>query len=533
MRGTRAGRWLGLLLVVCLSSCGQEDTPSSSTSPPKLDVAASPPEFEPLVAAAASACGTPNTGDASARRFSPREPGPHKLVFVAQGGFAHPLNSIIPNSLRPKNADEIELVACVEPEVSETISECHYSPHGFGTSLRDYERKRQVLRMRIVSPATGASTTETFKGKEPEGCASEVRSDETLPDRYGPAPSVEDIRAGVIDRYVRVPECDGARPFAACLQCWRDQDEASEGGCSSAATPIELSTKLPDTPLNRPVELNWDWITPRSMLLPRALSPLYFPEVEIRWSSSSEALSLTELEGLNTVASASEPGSYSVLAKGTLPGPDEDITLVQAEFTVVAVPPGVIESIMVPEYVRAKAPPHARVAVMLQSRPVSGTPNEQFQWTWLRKPDGEAPELQGPTTMGPQLWWTLNLAEPGTYQLQLEYDNGLGVLSEPMMTPEFIAGDKPLVTIDGGNRTVSGKGPQYLYATPSEQIGDVSYTWTIVSKPDQSGVVLGVQTNKTYFFELPVDALGTFVVQVQATDSGGTSDPVQVTVTAE
>jgi hypothetical protein len=454
-------------------------------------------------------------------------------VFVAKGGFAHPLNSIIPAALRPKNADEIELVACVEPEVSETLGECHYSPYGIGSSVRDFERNRQLLTMRIVSPATGASTTEWFRGKEPEGCPSEVRSDETLPDRYGPSPTADDIRAGVIDRYVRAPECGGTRPYSACLQCWRDEAEASEGGCSSSAKPLELSTKLPDTPLNRPIEMNWDWITPRTMVLPRALSPLYFSEVQISWSSSSEALALSELEGLKTVATASEPGSYTVLAKGTLPGPDEEIALVQAKFTVDAVAPGVIESIMVPEYVRAKAPPHARVAVMLKSRPVSGAPNEQFRWTWLRKPDGEEPELQGPTTMGPQLWWTLNVAEAGTYQLQLEYDNGLGVFSEPAMTPEFVAGDKPIVKIDDGDRMVSGKGPQYLHALVSEQIGDVSYTWTIVSKPDQSGVVLGVQSEKTYFYTLPVDALGTFVVQVTATDAGGTSDAAQATVIAQ
>jgi len=150
-----------------------------------------------------------------------------------------------------------------------------------------------------------------------------------------------------------------------------------------------------------------------------------------------------------------------------------------------------------------------------------------YAWEIISKPDGSSAVLNNPNTVNPS--FTPDIS--GNYTIQLIVTDALGFLSAPdtvtvdsvNTAPNADAGEDQAITII--NTAVQLDGTQSW-----DPDGDnISYLWTITSKPAGSGATLSDSSIATPTFV--ADVKGTYEVELVVTDFWGlTNDPVVVMV---
>jgi len=215
------------------------------------------------------------------------------MLFVAQEGSAHPLNNVVPEAWWPSSVAQVELVVCTEDVQSSNVETCEYSN---GTRVN---RVRQQISMHVVSVHSGAREPVTVMGSDPMWCP--IAIEHAIPDFVGSLPSPDQIRDSVVERLVPAPTCQGARPLAACLQCWPAGDAAPPRGCG---------TVLQHGPESRGLHSGQSTILTVDLSLD-PVDALFLPYVGVDWSGSENADLLDALTGQSVTFHARTPGSYN------------------------------------------------------------------------------------------------------------------------------------------------------------------------------------------------------------------------------
>lgn len=499
-----------LALVASIAGCSDEAGPPERS----LGLDPAPARFESWARSLQGVCEPAYAGDPLAPAFDPNEAGPHGLVFIAEDGSAHALNNTIPENWRPKSLSAVELVACVSDVETQSVEACEY----LGTSVT-VDRRQRFVDIRVIPVRSGGATVTTVHGGLAPDCPAYVSVTGKRSDVVGSLPSASDVRQLVVDRYVPVPECGGKRSFASCLQCWSDEAEAGSSGCGHSSNP-RRSTKLvrPGTP----TILTWESEVDGG--------PLYRDAVGIDWSHSPASALLDVLEGEVTTVTAPRAGTYEVVARAVLPARPDGQALDTHSYTIEALDPPSVELEMgdMPVIRVGVQQPTANFRAQVSARPQFGRPGEVFRFTWAEAPADSRAALPAIVDSQQAFWW-FNPDVSGEYRVQLEYSDGLG-FSEPVVSGPILALDAPLLSVDREEWTGAVGETVAIHATVMYSLGSLDVTWTLVKQPAASAAVLQASSFDAGFVP---DVVGTYVVEVVATDDGGTSNPVTVSITVQ
>jgi hypothetical protein len=150
-----------------------------------------------------------------------------------------------------------------------------------------------------------------------------------------------------------------------------------------------------------------------------------------------------------------------------------------------------------------------------------------YLWSLNTRPPSSTADLQGATTANP----TLTIDRPGTYVAQLVVRDGT-TDSAPDTVNVSTLNSRPLASA-GSNQTVHwGAIVQLDGSGSSDADGDaLGFTWAILSRPDGSTAQLSDVNALSPSFT--ADRPGVYVVQLVVNDGILTSDPANMTVTAE
>jgi hypothetical protein len=241
-------------------------------------------------------------GDPAAPTFDPRQDGPHFMLFLNEDGSVHPLNDIIPAAWRPKRAGDVQLVVCTGKVMPHILEQClsptHFGPH----------RVVPTLRATVVAVRSGALDKFSIAGSEPSRCPPVPLPD--APDLMGGFPTPDQVKIEIVDRYVPLPSCGGGRPYAACLRCYRDSEEASSYTfCGAHDSTVTLDAKQPVSV--RP----GDGVTLAWIGSPINDNSLYAATYDVDWQASPSALLLDTLDGSQVTATPQAPGVYNFVAE--------------------------------------------------------------------------------------------------------------------------------------------------------------------------------------------------------------------------
>jgi hypothetical protein len=151
-----------------------------------------------------------------------------------------------------------------------------------------------------------------------------------------------------------------------------------------------------------------------------------------------------------------------------------------------------------------------------------------YSWTIISKPDGSVADLSDPNDVRP----ALNIDEYGSYEIELVVNDG-----EVNSTPDKVVisthENLPPVADAGDGRTVSVYDAVCLDGTESYDPNgdDVSYNWSIISKPEGSDAELDNPISDQPCFT--ADKIGDYVVQLIVNDGELDSEPDTVTISSE
>ena len=475
-----------------------------------------PPAREPFVSLAralAPVCEPGYAGDPEARPFDPNQPAPHRMLFVAQDGTAHPLNNVIPEAWWPSSVAQVELVVCTEDVQSSNVETCEYSD---GTRVN---RVRQQLALHVVSVQSGAREVVTEIGSDPMSCPLAI--EHAIPDIMGSLPSPDQIRDGVVERMIPAPTCQGARPFASCLQCWPAGEAVPPGGCG---------TVLPGEPESRGLRSGQSTILSVD-LSSDPVDALFLPYVGVDWSGSENADLLDALAGQSVTFQARTPGVYNFLARLSLPATATGQVLGQRSFTVeVSDFPTIAFDFGVGQPI-TRIGLKGSFGIRVSGREPTLHSRERASFTWVERPAGS--RAAEPVVSDEQfLHWSFDPDVTGEYRAELVYDDGLGP-SPPLISDAIVAIDRPLVALDAHTRSGMVARSMTLSALPSYLIGEPKFAWTLALKPVDSVLPDAIGVTTTQYLNLTPDVPGTYLVEVVLSDDAGTSEPSQVTISVE
>ena len=153
--------------------------------------------------------------------------------------------------------------------------------------------------------------------------------------------------------------------------------------------------------------------------------------------------------------------------------------------------------------------------------------NLKFQWNLSYRPAGSMASLSNPSAIAP----TFLVDLPGTYVAQLTVTDSHNLTSNATVTirtqdlsPIAVAGDAKQVAVGNSVHLDAGRS--------SDPSGDaITFGWTILSKPGDSSTVITAPDSVTPWFV--VDAAGTYVVQLAATDTQGNASYSTQLITTE
>ncbi len=148
-----------------------------------------------------------------------------------------------------------------------------------------------------------------------------------------------------------------------------------------------------------------------------------------------------------------------------------------------------------------------------------------YRWSLLQAPPGSGAILSDPSAVQPEL----TIDQPGTYRIQLIVNDGQADSAPDMVV--ITTRNTPPVAVAGADRQVAVGDDVQLDGSASNDVdGDaLSYSWSIVSQPATSNAVLSDPA--AVMPVLPVDAAGTYVVQLIVNDGHANSAPDTVTIT--
>ena len=150
-----------------------------------------------------------------------------------------------------------------------------------------------------------------------------------------------------------------------------------------------------------------------------------------------------------------------------------------------------------------------------------------YEWTITSKPDGSFATLSDSTTPDP----TFDADILGTYMIQLVVVDSFGLVSEvdeAVVTSENV---KPVADA-GGNQVVLVGDTVFLDGSGSYDANgnDLSYSWSLVDKPEGSAAELSFTTAVDPVFVADVE--GIYAVSLVVNDGIVDSDPSNVTILA-
>ena len=518
-----------LLLVGLCLGCGSggarakptDSDPTGSDDPsasnvlrsPKLDLPAPPAASVGLAPEFAAVCRDGYAGDPTRPAFDPTRSGPHRLLFIAADGSADALNNIVPEEWRPQAAAEVELVGCVGAIEKRESEVCHF----LGTS-RTLARQRHSLSARIVSPRSGASQLSVTQGPEPASCPDSTSS---WDDRVGALPDPAQIASDIVDRFVTVPDCGRTRPFASCLQCWRDAQEAwPSSGCGGPV--IDGHEKLPPVRTGATVALTWKWET--------FTSALFQPGAGFDWSESPDAPSLSQTTGPETSFVPESARAYSFLAQARMPDTQAGQVAQTRTVAVEARDRPVVQDVLgLTSAGVARVGSQGRFHVTVSGRPQGGYFEESWRWTWLDRPNGST--VGDPSYERTSSFWSFVPDVLGTYRMQVEYNDGVG-FSEPAISEPITVIAGPQVSGLSDQQASVGV-PFRIEGHATFAVGYPAFHWRLTSVPDGSALTenyfASVDSNS---ISLVADVAGAYSFEVVVSDNTGQSEPVVFTVTA-
>jgi hypothetical protein len=482
-------------------------------SGPRLDLPPAPAASVDLAPAFASVCRDGFAGDATRSAFDPTHSGPHRLLFLATDGSADVLNNVVPAEWRPSAVEQVELVACVGTIQKLQSELCHF----VGTS-RTLARQRYSLDVRIVSPRSGLSQLSVTQGAEPPRCPASTSSWE---DEVGDLPDPAQIASDVIDRFVPVPDCGRSRPFASCLQCWRDAQEAwPSSGCG--APLVEAHEQLAPVRTGATVALEWKWEV--------FTSALFQPAAGIDWSRSSDAALLSQMAGAQTSFVPDTARAYSFLARARLPDTETGQMAQTRAYGVEARDRPVVQDVLgTADDALARLGAQSRFHVIVSGRPDLGYPGESWRWTWLEQPSGST--VGDPALELASSFWSFVPDALGSYRVQVEYNDGAG-FSEPAISEPITVISGPVVSGLVDQQASVGV-PLRIEGQAKHALGYPAFHWRLTSVPDGSALT------ENYFasmdsnsITLVADRAGVYRFEVVVSDNGGQSEPLVFSVTA-
>jgi hypothetical protein len=499
-----------LVLTGGLAACSADGQSDGALGLPQA-----PAAFDKMATALQRVCADGYSGNREARVFDPNLAGPHRLLFIAADGTAHALNNVIPDAWRPSSTAEVELVACTGELQEETVERCEY----VGTSQFTVARKLRSLGVRIVSVSSGGGAFALAYGFAPGACPPTL--DHQIADIVGAPPRADDVRERVVDTYVPVPTCGGQRPFASCLQCFRNAAEATSDGCGR--DPRTDDESLPKARTGTPVTVSW---REAPLGAPQLTSPLYAPFVGFDWSTSDHPELFDSLVGKTATFTPSAAGSYRLTARAVLPAVASGQVIESHSFRLEVVDPPVV-SFDLGVYLRAGHTTQLRLNV--SGREPTLHPGEDARFSWVERPaDSEAVE---PTLTDPQfLSWSFAPDLPGDYRVQVDYNDGAG-FSDPLVSPPITAFAGPIVYASADNASVMVGSSVIIHADTQFAVGEPTFQWKLLESPSESAFALDL--GQDAFRRIEPDVPGTYLVQVVATDDLGSSDPIEVTIHAE
>lgn len=471
--------------------------------------------FPALAEAVSHVCRKGYLGDASARPFDPRQPGPHRMIFIAEDGSAHPLNNFIPDEWRPSGPEEIELVACTSEVALELFENCVVGYREVG------QRFQPLLPVRVVSVHSGVWDSMPVVGYGPRGaCHSLPIEEPTYSD--DDLPHAEFIAGWVLERLVPAPGCGGAFfPVPACYQCWVSAEPGGPEPCLVGRLPRSAGEQLAVLRPGQQVALEWQW--------ERAPKRLFASSYEIRWRASPDPTLLTKTEGPAITAAPTARGDHVIVAEAVAPDAMGIAEVIERrEYRLPCREAPVVEPLVLPDSVRVGNA--LAIPFRVMDRLERGWPGESFSWTWLQRPSGSSAMLPQAVSQAKSSWQFIPDVV-GTYELQLDYNDGAGP-GEPL-TGMVTAKDRPEVSLSL-QRTATVEVPFFVSAVATLTRGAPRFTWRLASKPPQSQLGTsapsrGLQDRGNSFVVTP-DSPGTYVVEVILYDSSATSEPAQIRV---
>ncbi len=316
-----------------------------------------------------------------------------------------------------------------------------------------------------------------------------------------------------------VPQCGGSRPFASCLRCWLDEDEAGSSGCGHSFDPRRRSLRV------RPGDtatLTWEWGETK-------LSPLYTNAFGIDWSQSPDAALLDTLEGEVTIFTAPRAGMYEVVARAVLPPTPEGQAFDTVLYTIEAVDRATVTLDVGEEPLIRMGTPAMRKFRALVNGTSTGDSREVFRFSWAEVPAGNEAPVPAVFESQEGYWWWFQPDLRGEYRAQLEYSDGLD-FTEPVVSAPITAIDGPIVSVEPPEWVgVVGEAIDFRAALTYTVQGPVSSALlTLAEQPEGS---MAYFEGQSYQATLLPDMVGTYVIEVVGVDAGGEGEPVKVTVT--
>jgi hypothetical protein len=150
-------------------------------------------------------------------------------------------------------------------------------------------------------------------------------------------------------------------------------------------------------------------------------------------------------------------------------------------------------------------------------------------WTLLFQPAGSFAVIEGETTAAP----SMRLDQLGLYILQVEVSDGTSTTTDYLVLQAVPADALPLAAAHAAPTAAAGSLVR-LDGTESfdPENTELTYLWTLVSKPEGSAAVLSDPQSAAPSFE--ADLAGAYTFELVVTDGAGQeSAPAKVTVTAQ
>ena len=147
-----------------------------------------------------------------------------------------------------------------------------------------------------------------------------------------------------------------------------------------------------------------------------------------------------------------------------------------------------------------------------------------YSWSLTTRPNGSTAALSSTTSKTP----TFVADKPGTYVAQLIVNNGYQN-SQPSTVTITTSNTPPVANAGSDQSIVLGSIVQLDGSASSDADGDpLTYSWSLVSRPDDSRVNLSAANSKTPTFT--PDVAGTYVVQLIVNDALANSTPATVMI---